>query len=227
MNIFVYGDESGVFDKAHNDVFAFGGLVFLDRESRDVAIRKYIHAERAISAQYGDAELKASVLSPKHKSGLFRSMNGLIRYAFLVDQQRVIDEIFGNKKSKQRFLDYVFKVGLKKVLVRLIQAGRIDPGEVGGVYVRFDEHSTATDGRYELKEGMEEEFKRGTFNYRYNVFHKPIFPEMRGAVELEFRNSEKDALIRASDIIANRAWYYESTGKGHALGGSMMVVRFP
>lgn len=85
----------------------------------------------------------------------------------------------------------------------------------------------ATDGRYELKEGMEEEFKRGTFNYRYNVFHKPIFPEMRGAVELEFRNSEKDALIRASDIIANRAWYYESTGKGHALGGSMMVVRFP
>ena len=227
MNIFVYGDESGVFDKAHNDVFAFGGLVFLDRESRDVAIRKYIHAERAISAQYGDAELKASVLSPKHKSGLFRSMNGLIRYAFLVDQQRVIDEIFGNKKSKQRFLDYVFKVGLKKVLVRLIQAGRIDPGEVGGVYVRFDEHSTATDGRYELKEGMEEEFKRGTFNYRYNVFHKPIFPEMRGTVELEFRNSEKDALIRASDIIANRAWYYELTGKGHALGGSMMVVRFP
>ena len=27
MNIFVYSDESGVLDKAHNDIFAFGGLV--------------------------------------------------------------------------------------------------------------------------------------------------------------------------------------------------------
>ena len=108
-----------------------------------------------------------------------------------------------------------------------MQAGKIDPKDVGGIYVRFDEHSTATDGRYELREGMEEEFKRGTFNYRYNIFHKPIFPEMAGAVELEFKNSRRDALIRASDIIANRAWYYESSGRGHSLGGSMIVVRFP
>ena len=29
MNIFVYADESGVFDRIHNDVFVFGGLIGL------------------------------------------------------------------------------------------------------------------------------------------------------------------------------------------------------
>ena len=46
MNIFVYGDESGVFDKEHNDIFVFGGLIFLNRESRDEEYRKFIHAEK-------------------------------------------------------------------------------------------------------------------------------------------------------------------------------------
>lgn len=32
MSIFVYADESGVFDREHNDVFVFGGLIFLGRE---------------------------------------------------------------------------------------------------------------------------------------------------------------------------------------------------
>lgn len=36
MNIYVYSDESGVFDKAHNDYFVFGGLILLGTEERDV-----------------------------------------------------------------------------------------------------------------------------------------------------------------------------------------------
>lgn len=227
MNLFVYGDESGVFDKAHNDVFVFGGLIFLGRESREVAYRKYIHAERAIESKYGGRELKASVVSPKHKGSLFRSTNGFTRYAFVISQQSVMDQIFFSKKSKQRYLDYVYKVGLKRVFGRLISGGALNPDDVDNVYVRFDEHTTATDGKYELREGIEEEFKHGTFNFRYNIFHEPIFPNMRGVVDLNFRNSENDALIRASDIIANRAWHNEITGKGHSTGASMIVVRFP
>ena len=48
MNIYIYSDESGVFDQKHNDFFVFGGLVFLDKESRDNETRKYMHAERVI-----------------------------------------------------------------------------------------------------------------------------------------------------------------------------------
>ena len=231
MNIYVYGDESGVFDKRHNDFFVFGGLIFLSKESKDAETRKFLHAERAIAPIYGcgqsDGEMKACRLSNKHKSNLFRSTNGCIRYAFVVSQQMVADAAFDNKKRKQRYLDYVYKVGLKRVFSRLIAARVINPDEVKDIFVRFDEHTTATDGRYELREGMEEEFKHGTMNFRYNTFHSPVFPNMSGNVHLAFKDSKNDVLIRASDIIANRSLYYAKSGRAHELGGKLFVVRFP
>lgn len=48
MDLFVYSDESGVFDRIHNDYFVFGGLILLGNEAKDIAIRKYIAAERAL-----------------------------------------------------------------------------------------------------------------------------------------------------------------------------------
>lgn len=231
MNIFIYGDESGVFDKAHNDVFVFGGLIFLDKAAKESMHRKFLHAEHALMPCYknGDekVELKACRLTKKHKAGLFRSTNNCIRYAFIVSQQDVNDHIFDDKKSKQRYLDYVYKVGLKRVLRRLVDAKRIDPMQVENIYIRFDEHTTATNGKYELKEGIEEEFKRGTINFRYNTFHKPIFPDMKGGVEVTFRDSRNDALIRASDIIANQAWYYETSHRSLEFEGKAIIVRFP
>lgn len=139
----------------------------------------------------------------------------------------VADAAFDNKNRKQRYLDYVYKVGLKKVLSRLVSARAINPDEVNDIFVRFDEHTTATDGRYELREGMEEEFKHGTMNFRYNVFHSPVFPNMSGNVHLVFKDSKNDVLIRASDIIANQALYYAKSGRAHELGGKLLVVRFP
>lgn len=34
MNIYVYSDESGVFDKEHNEYFVFGGLILLEQETK-------------------------------------------------------------------------------------------------------------------------------------------------------------------------------------------------
>lgn len=42
MDIFVYSDESGVFDVKHNDIYVFGGLILLGKEERDVCARKYL-----------------------------------------------------------------------------------------------------------------------------------------------------------------------------------------
>lgn len=52
MNIYIYSDESGVFDYLHNDIFVFGGLIFLSKEEKDIASRKYIHAESKIRSKY-------------------------------------------------------------------------------------------------------------------------------------------------------------------------------
>lgn len=111
-----------------------------------------------------------------------------------------------SKKDKQRYLDYAYKVGLKKALQRLIREGRIKPDEIETIHIYNDEHSTATNGRYELREGLEQEFKLGTYNLRYDKFFPPVFEKMKG-IELWFCDSDKVTLIRAADIVANRIYF--------------------
>ncbi|SNU06231.1 hypothetical protein SAMN06297422_10696 [Lachnospiraceae bacterium] len=48
MNIWVYSDESGVFDKTHNDYYVFAGVIYLDKEEKEIATRKYIHVESCV-----------------------------------------------------------------------------------------------------------------------------------------------------------------------------------
>ena len=48
MDLYIYADESGTFDKNHNEIFVFGGVIFLGKQARDIAIREYNHVERVI-----------------------------------------------------------------------------------------------------------------------------------------------------------------------------------
>ncbi|MBQ6852417.1 MAG: DUF3800 domain-containing protein [Oscillospiraceae bacterium] len=209
MNIFVYSDESGVFDKGHNKTFVYGGLVFLSKDDKDVACRKYIHAENAVR-QSGTfsrkEELKAAAISPGDKRKLFRSLNDYYKFGVVVDQKRVRDSIMANKKSKQRYLDYVFKIGVKRLLQRLILEGVIHPRGIENIYFFVDEHTTATNGVYELRESLEEEFKYGIHNINFSTFYPPLFPQM-GSVHLKYCNSATTTLVRAADIIANRIYH--------------------
>ena len=50
MDLYIYSDESGVFDREHNDFYVFGGVIFLGKEERDIASRKYIAAENVARA---------------------------------------------------------------------------------------------------------------------------------------------------------------------------------
>lgn len=48
MNIYIYSDESGVFDKYHNDYFVFAGLVFLLETDSNECARRYAASEKNI-----------------------------------------------------------------------------------------------------------------------------------------------------------------------------------
>lgn len=215
MNIFVYSDESGVFDAAHNDIFVFGGVLFLDKESKDINARKFIHAEkslRVIGKHKYREELKACKISPKEKSKLFRSLNQVIKFGVVINQKNILQQIFSDKKSKQRYLDYAYKIALKKCFEKLINQRLINPSEVENIYIFVDEHTTATNGRYELREALEQEFKHGTFNFSYNIFFPPIFPRLN-VLDVTFCNSVAKPLIRAADIVANRFYFDALNGR--------------
>lgn len=215
MNIFVFSDESGILDKAHNNYFVFGGLVLLSSNEKDIAIRKYLNAEKTIRQSEGlqdNNEVKATSISNKAKGKLFRALNSYEKFGIVIDQQKLNDRMFtsNSKKTKQRYLDWAYKLAIKKKLEELIKTEKVSPEEVENIYFYVDEHTTATDGRYELKESLEQEFKHGIHNFENLSYYPPIFPKLK-QLELFFCDSKSKPLIRAADIIANRLYYGANT----------------
>lgn len=109
-------------------------------------------------------------------------------------------------------MDYVYKIAVKRAFEKLMEDKIIDYNEVERLYFYVDEHTTATNGRYELREALEQEFKWGTYNQEYSIFFPPIFKNLK-EVNLEYCNSQSKLLVRASDIVANRIFYLAKNDK--------------
>lgn len=228
MNITVYSDESGVFDQNNEKYFVFGGLIFLDKNTKEVENRKYINVEKTIRENnaYENLELKATTLSNKDKGKIFRSLNKCIKFGVVINIDNINNDIFSHKKNKQRYLDYAFKIGLKRALEKLIYKGDIIPEEVKNLNVFCDEHTTATNGLYELREGLEQELKCGTFNFNFNKFFPPLFKNI-DSVDLCFCDSNKKPLIRAADIVANRIYFFSKRNKINQLKEKVLIINLP
>lgn len=208
MNLFIYSDESGVFDQEHSTLFVYAGLVFVDSASMQNCSRLYAAVEEMIrneEALANEVELKACSLRPTERRRLFKVTNKEYRFAVAIDLPKVRKEVFEHKKTKQRYLDYVFKMGVKRLFEQMIRDQAIDPENVNNLYFYVDQHTTATNGHYELKESLEAEFKYGIHSNDWTVFHPPIFPNL-ASVNLQYRDSKTATLIRAADIIANRVY---------------------
>lgn len=209
MNIYVYSDESGVFDKIHNKYFVFGGLILLGNDDKEKWSRIYSSVEKTLRKNKGvdkDYELKATQVTNKEKANLFRSLNNCYKFAVVVEQSKLLDELFLSKKDKQKFLDYAYNIAVKDAIQNLINKKLVNPDEVERLYFYVDEHTTATNGIYELNDLLEQEFKRGTYNFDYSIYYEPIFKCLKD-VHLEYCNSASKLLIRAADIVANRVYY--------------------
>ena len=227
MNIYVYSDESGVFDYLHNEYYVFGGVILLGKDEKDACERKYRKAETSIARRYSKGiELKASAIKNADRGKLFRSVNQYNKFGVIIKQDRVHKEIFAHKKSKQRYLDYAYKLGVKNALTSMMARQLFTSTDVNNIYVFVDEHTTATDGRYELREGLLQEFKEGTFNMSFQKFYEPIFPGM-GTLDLQYCNSAKKALIRSADIVANRIYHEVISNKTPFVRDNMFIKYLP
>lgn len=216
MNIYIYSDESGVLDKFHNKYFVFGGLIFLSREEKDKYSRRYIATEKVIRKIEGldkGTEVKAFNISNKSKNKLYRSINSIEKFGIIIHQKELLDNLFDNKKGKQRYLDWAYKMAVKAKFQELISQQKIVASEVEHLCFFVDEHATATNGIYELRESLEQEFKFGTYHFEWSVFHPPIFPNLK-SVELRYCNSATKTLVRAADIVANHIYFLANKNEG-------------
>lgn len=230
MDIYVYADESGVFDNIHNDIFVFGGIILLGSNDKEIWSRKYSHKETQIrqNGSYLDEyELKATNIKIKERDKLYKVLNQCYKFGVVVNQKCVNYNIYKDKKSKQRYLDYAFKIGIKRAFEQLIKSGVINKSKVERIFFYIDEHSTATNGCYELRESLEQEFKIGTNNFDYNKYFPPIFTGLK-ELNLQYCNSKSKILIRAADITANRVFYFARSGKAIPdLGDKLIITNLP
>ena len=228
MNLYIYSDESGVFDYKHNNYFLFAGLICFSSGEKERTSRKYAHVESTMrqTNKYEDGiELKASNISNADKGKFYRSLNQNYKFCVLIKEKDLNKQIFHNKKHKQRYLDYAYKMVLKKCFEQLIEDKYIRKGKIKNVFIYADEHTTATDGKYELRENLLNEFKNGTFNVEWNKFFDPIFPCLQN-VEVNFCDSNSTRLVRAADIIANHCYYLANKNKGRITDTSNMFVYY-
>ena len=49
VDLYIYSDESGVFDKAHNEIFVYGGLIFLGK--RMIATENILQRKRPYAVE--------------------------------------------------------------------------------------------------------------------------------------------------------------------------------
>lgn len=220
MVIYIYSDESGVFDRVHNDYFVFGGIICFGKQEKDDSARKYAHVENVIrkSGKYAfDVELKASNITNSEKGKIYRSLNNVYKFCVSIKEKDVNLHVYDNPKHKQRYLDYAYKIALKKCFEKMIKSKLIEPKEVELIVVSADEHTTATDGKYELRENLLMEFKHGMFNPNYDKYFEPIFPFLKD-VQLKFADSSRDRLVGAADIVANHCYHVALENKGEVSG---------
>lgn len=56
MKLYVFADESGVFDRVHADLFVYGGVIILGKTNYDYIVNKHLSLERRLRRE--DASLK-------------------------------------------------------------------------------------------------------------------------------------------------------------------------
>ena len=209
----------------------FGGIICIGTEEKELLSRRYSSVEKVLRKSKGvpsNYELKATQITNAEKGKLFRSLNGFFKFGVIVREKNVLDRIFKSKKDKQRYLDYAYKIVVKRSFEHLAQMKIIDPNKIERLYFYVDEHTTATNGRYELGEVLEQEFKLGTYNYNYAKFYEPIFKNMKD-VNLEYCNSASKLLVRAADIVANKIYFFAKNENASGLRSisNMFVIYLP
>ncbi|MER2001248.1 MAG: DUF3800 domain-containing protein [Carnobacterium inhibens] len=203
QEISIFVDDSGVLH-SNEDYFIYAGYIFLDKESKEDAKRKYRDVLSKIDKQLlTGEEYKASGLSTKHKRSLYNVLKEYHSFGVCIRNNDVYDNIMSVKESRTRYKDYALKRGIKTKIEYLISENYIDPDVPVKFNVFIDQQGTASNGLYSFSESVKEEFVNGIINFNYNKMHRPIFFSSF-EITTHYCDSSQNYLIQAADILANR-----------------------
>lgn len=202
QEVFIYLDDSGVLHKNSTEkFFVYAGFIFLSKKEKDRALAIYRSATRKL--QKGKTEeIKACNIKGSKKRFLLSQLAHFESFSCVVNKGKIYDSIIDNKKSIHRYKDYCIKRAAKVKLANMIDRRLIDPDQPTVLRFFIDNQPTSTDGIYNLRESIREEFQSGIANFDYGIRYPTLF---YGDLEVktEFCDSSSHPLIQASDMLAN------------------------
>ena len=223
----IFSDESGVFDNKNYQYFVFGGLILNTKKDdmKELSAR-YADIEKNLKRKdiYKDLdELKAAYLSPHDRRLLFSTMRDFQKFGVVITLDKVFCKLFAEKKTKQRYQDYAYKIGIRKAFEVMIAEGKVSKDDEIRFNFIIDEHHTATNGKYELEEGLLQEFKEGSYDQTFSEYYPPLFPNTK-SLSLSLADTKHKIIVRAADIIANRIYFEARNDALHKIESSNMII---
>ena len=92
MDIFVFSDESGIFDYKHHDHFVYAGMIIIGKQEMDSLSRRYQALEKQLrkKTKYKTLpELKAAFLEYKDRHKLYNVFSHTFKFAVVIRQRQL------------------------------------------------------------------------------------------------------------------------------------------
>ena len=113
-------------------------------------------------------------------------------------------------------------MGVKKGVLGVVNRGIASKQDIDQIVVFVDEHSSSTEGKYNLSQSIDEEFRLGMYNPELGTLHDPVFSPSFPKIPVRYLDSRSVTLIRAADITAN--WIYCAERDRHSYPFAMRSV---
>ena len=214
QEVYIYMDDSGKLSN-YEKCCCYGGIVFFNKKDKDKFITQYRQIVRQIKcSECNKDKNNCDNVCPEIKNSKIKSasnkrwiMNYIKKYSMfccIINNSRVKDYIMESKSSKGRYLDYAQKMLVKKIFLDLIREGKINSSKPVKLPMYIDEQTTKSNGYYNLKESIKEEFLHGIINYNYGVTHEAIlYSDFE--IDIHYVDSKKNYVVQAADFVAGRS----------------------
>ena len=144
MNIYVFSDESGIFDYKHHEWFVYAGVVVIGKQEMDILSRKFLALEKKLrqKTKYRNMpELKAKYLDEKDRKKLLGVFCETYKFAIVIKLNHLdLKRVFHNQKSKQNYMDFAYRFVLRKAFEHMICRGSLFPDEAFDIIINEDNH---------------------------------------------------------------------------------------
>ena len=155
--------------------------------------------------------MKACRLRQDKKNYLNKVLRDCETIACVTEIRQIYDRILDHKASVVRYKDFCLKILIRRKIEDMIRGGAVDASRPTRISVYIDKQSTKTDGYYRLDEGIAAELNAGINNLHAYRSFRAVFQEAL-VVEVHICDSREEALVRASDLLANALYIKHNNG---------------